>query len=65
LHEWLGAQSALLAHGIVLHALPEQAYGAHGVVAPAAQAPLPLQVEGAARFAFPLHAAGPQTVVAP
>jgi hypothetical protein len=60
----LGAQSASLAHGIVLHALPAQAYGEHDVCAPAMQTPLPSQVEGAARFCLPLHIWGPQTVPA-
>ena len=64
LQVFAGAQSASLAQGIVLHALPAQAYGEHDDCAPAMQAPLPSQVDGAARFALPLHICGPQTVPA-
>jgi hypothetical protein len=59
LHFLLGAQSASLAQ-LVLQAAMAQEYGEQLVVAPAAQTPLPLHVEGAARFAFPLHVAARQ-----
>jgi hypothetical protein len=63
-HFLLGAQSASLVQ-VVLHAATAQAYGEQLVVAPAAHTPLPLHVEGDARFALPLHEAATQTVVAP
>jgi hypothetical protein len=59
----LAAQSASLAQ-LVLHAVPAHAYGEHDVDAPAAQTPLPSQVDGAPRFCLPLHIAGPQTTPA-
>jgi len=64
LQDFPGAQSASIAQGATLHALPEQAQGEQLVWAPAMQTPAPLHVEAAARFCLPLQAGGAHGVPA-